>query len=258
MYIEHIGRPTYANKLLVTGIKIYERIKLALQPSEYKEPNSKEYLPYLLDAVIKGYTVLDIGSHKRGYFFDLFKISKLPGRLVAFETSSGMYSYLQKMKQLMKLENIIIEPLSIPKTESRFDKQYAATKNDDVTGATVIDFTDPMSTPYPAASPNTIDHYCSVNGIIPALIKFKLEGNDLTMLKGSRQLLQKYKPQIVLECAEGIVSRDTMMATFSFFSELSYSGYFILDTIKVPLASFDFNIYQNEILGFYCNNFVFE
>ncbi|MCW3110953.1 MAG: putative methyltransferase FkbM [Segetibacter sp.] len=259
MYNTTTAQAMNTNKFYVAGIKFYELIKLAVKPSIYKDNNSKEYLSYILNAAVKGYTVLDIGSHKRAYFFDLFKISKLPGRLISFETSAGNYTYLQKMKQLMNLDNIIIEQLFISKTDRQLLNSNPSSKRDNVTKATVIDFKSRINKEEnEAINMKTVDSYCSINFIVPALIKYKLEGNELNILYGSKEILQKYKPQILIECSEGMVSRETLVTSFKFLTGLNYSGYFILDTIKIPLASFDFNIYQNEVLGFYCNNFIFE
>jgi FkbM family methyltransferase len=245
MYNTNIAHAINSNKFLTAGIELYERIKLVVKPRVYKDNHSSEYLPYILNAVAKGYTVLDIGSHKKPYLFDLFKISKLPGRLIAFETNPGISSYLQRITQLARLKNIVIA-------------QWGNTERDHVTGATVIDFKARINKENEEITMNTVDNYCSQNSIVPALIKFKLEGNELKGLRGTRETLKKYKPQILIECAEGKPSRETLLTAFAFLSDLYYSGYFILDTIKVPLASFDFNIYQNEVLGFYCNNFFFE
>jgi FkbM family methyltransferase len=259
MYNTNVLQNMYSNKLFAAGIKFYELFKLAVKPSIYKDNNSKEYLPFIEKAVIKGYTVLDIGSHKRSYFFDLFKIAKLPGRMIAFETSPGIYSYLQRMKQLLNLDNIVIEQSFDRKASLDGGNDNNTSAKDKVTSATIIDFKARINVPEKGrASLDTVDHYCSVNFIIPALIKFKVEGNDLAVLLGAKDTMQKYKPQILIECSEGKVSPDTLIAAFKLLSELNYSGYFILDTIKVPLANFDFNTYQNEVLGFYCNNFFFE
>ncbi len=253
MYNIHALQPTLSNKIFAAGIKYYELIKLAIKPSVYKDNHSKEYFPFILNAVVKGYTVLDVGSHQRNYLSDMFKISKLPGKLVAFETTTATYSYLTQMKQLMNFDNICIEQLEISEVLQELPEA------NNTSGGTVIDFNARVNIENRTVpGRGKIDDYCLKNFAIPALIKFKLELNNIDVLFSATQLLQKYKPQVLLECVEGKVSRDTLIKTFEFLTDLHYSGSFILDTIKVPLASFDFNIYQNEVLGFYCTNFIFE
>jgi FkbM family methyltransferase len=257
MYNANVVQPLYSNKIFSAAFRMYELFKLSLTPAIKKDSNSKEYLPYILDAVAKGYTVLDIGAHKKSCSFDLNKISKLPGRLVVFETNAMIYNYLQKLKHLMHFENIIIEHFSAK--DDLKTGAGSAKKTDGITGATVIDFNSRITKEgNNVTAKGTLDYYCSIKFIIPALIKFKLNGNDLTALQGAKEIIRKYKPQVLIECSEGKTSRETLTSTFKLLSDLHYKGYFILDTIKVPLANFDFNTYQNEVLGFYCNNFIFE
>jgi FkbM family methyltransferase len=258
MYNTNLTDTFYTNRILATGVKLYELVKLAMKPSVYKNNNSKEYLPFILNAISKGYTVLDVGSHRRAFIFDMLKISKLPGKLIAFEPSYAALNYLQKMKQLLKLENITIDQLPDKQTSALSNASDAAAKRN-YKGATVIDFNTRLGKQLQGeTNKETVDYYCAVNFIIPALIKIKLEGNDLGVLHGCREMMRKYKPQILIESAERAVSRDTLLTVFKMLTELNYAGYFILDTIKVPIASFDFNIYQNEVLGYYCNSFLFE
>ena len=163
------------------------------------------------------------------------------------------------MKRLMNFDNIFIEQLFIVKTNGNAGRTDGSIKNHKTTGATVIDFKDKINKETDSEnSIQSIDNYCISNFIVPALVKFKLESDDLGVLFGAKATLQKYQPQVLLECAEGIVSRETLLNAFKFLTDLNYAGYFILDELKIPLANFDFNIYQNEVLGFYCNNFVFE
>jgi hypothetical protein len=259
MYTHQIAQTIYSNKFLAAAGKLYELIKLQLRPSFSKDDNCKEYLPYIIDTISKGYTVLDIGCHKRRYIFDLLKLSKLPGRMILFENASPVYKYFFKIKQLLHLANVFIEQSFAVNTNSDSSKSSGDNKSDRSAQATIIDFTLRINKGQDErAASGTVDSYCASNCIIPALIKFKLERNDLNHLKGSGQILKKYKPDVLIECAEGTVSRETLSEAFDFLADLNYAGYFILDTIKVPLRSFDFNIYQNDVLGFYCNNFIFK
>src|SRR4051812_41711927 len=100
MYRINIPPVIFPNKVFAAGLKLYELLKLAVKPSAYRNDNSKEYLPYILKNISKGYTVIDIGTHQRSYIFDILKIAKLPGKLVLMETGDGFLNYFKKMKQL--------------------------------------------------------------------------------------------------------------------------------------------------------------
>lgn len=248
-----------SNKFFVAGVKFYEFLKLAVTPKVYKSNESKEYVSFILKAIERGQTVLDIGSHKRDYFFTLLKIAKSPGKVVAFDSQSGICNYLLKMKHLLKLKNVTIEHLAIAETTGKLWTTNTSYKSTSAYVAPVIDFKERINLEAnESITIDTIDNYCTTHRIVPGLLKFKLERNGLNILLGATEVLKKYKPQVLIETAESHVSQETLLKTFKFLSDLKYSGYFILDTMKIPLASFDFNIYQNEVLGFYCNSFLFE
>tara|TARA_A100001388_G_C28751868_1_gene492640 strand:+ start:507 stop:1346 length:840 start_codon:yes stop_codon:yes gene_type:complete len=44
----------------------------------------------------------------------------------------------------------------------------------------------------------TLDDYCNETGIIPQIIKIDVEGAEINVLKGSRKIIEKYKPLIYL------------------------------------------------------------
>lgn len=257
MYYTNIKQPLNTHTIFSAGIRMFEYLKLSLKPGVYKNTDNKEWLTYLLHATSPNLTVVDVGSHKREYLFDMIKVSKHAEKLIAFECDAAIYNYLNKMKHWLKLRNVAIETLSLPA------RQHTSTENDrkknEATIAPVINLKQRINSNRKARPAYTsLDNYFLATGIQPGLLKIKTDGNELDILKGSIKTLELYKPKILLECRETQRSRDRLLSTFKFLTDLHYHGYFILDTMKIPLANFDFNIYQNEIYGFYCNNFLFE
>lgn len=259
MYNTTVVHAVNTNSLFAAGIKLYETIKLAMKPGVYSKNDSREYFPFMVNAAAKGLTILDIGDHRRQYLFDMLKISKHKGNVVVFESNAVIYNYLVKMRQMLKLKNVWIERSFLSETTGKVWTANPYYKSNGSGSATIIDFktrTDKEANE--AVDVETIDQYCLNNSICPGLIKIKPEGNELNVLRGSVKTIAQHKPQILIECAGRNIGRERLLQTFNFLTDLKYSGYFILDTLKIPLASFDFNIYQNEILGFYCTNFIFE
>jgi FkbM family methyltransferase len=54
----------------------------------------------------------------------------------------------------------------------------------------------------------TIDKYVSDTNIIPSLIKIDVEGAELNVLQGSQNILEKYKPKIILEIHEDFLRKS--------------------------------------------------
>ncbi len=65
MYNSNVVQPLYSNKIFSAALRMYELLKLSVNPVIDKNSNSKEYLPFILNALSKGYTVVDVGRHKR-------------------------------------------------------------------------------------------------------------------------------------------------------------------------------------------------
>lgn len=105
---------------------------------------------------------------------------------------------------------------------------------------------------------NTLDHYCYVNKIKPDIIKISIDDSDGRLLNGAREIISSYKPVFMVKCDNRTVGKEKVLEIFNFFSSYHYRGYFVLDTLKIPLENFDFNLYQNPLNNFYCDQFVFE
>ena len=105
---------------------------------------------------------------------------------------------------------------------------------------------------------DTLDNYCEKNNIHPSFLKIDACGNELKLLKGGVKILKADKPKILLKCEERLAGAQNVLETFKYFQQLGYKGYFVLDTIRIPVVNFDFKLYQNTYNNFYCNNFMFE
>ncbi|QPF90277.1 FkbM family methyltransferase [Bradyrhizobium commune] len=98
------------------------------------------------------------------------------------------------------------------------------------------------------------------------VIKIDVEGHELSVLRGARETLRKFRPAVIVECEErhnagGIESLS------AFFDELGYVGYFIHRGALRPFSEFDVAGLQSHdnvksIDGprslDYVNNFIFE
>ena len=104
----------------------------------------------------------------------------------------------------------------------------------------------------------TLDNYCVTHNIQPNFLKIDAEGNELKILQGAINTLKSYKPRLLIKCEERVAGAQKVLETFKLLMQLDYSGYFILDSIRIPVINFDFNVYQNAFKDFYCSNFMFE
>ena len=108
MYSANVVSVMNTQKFFAAGIKLYEYLKQAVKPEVSRPRENKECMSFLLNAVIKGQTVLDIGSHNRQYLFDLLKLSKHRGNILAFDSNFDVCSCLVTIKQLLGVQNVTI------------------------------------------------------------------------------------------------------------------------------------------------------
>lgn len=107
------------------------------------------------------------------------------------------------------------------------------------------------------------DFPCSSIGFI----KIDVEGHELAVLEGSREIIRKNEPNILVEIEERHKS-GSINAVTSYFNDMGYSGYFLLNHTLASIEKFEVKSHQNRAflndLGtnvqkgkLYINNFIF-
>jgi len=239
-----------------------EKIKLKLRASKYKNRDDKGGIAYILDAVKKGNTVLDIGAHKGGYLYFMQKNVGKDGQIHAFEPQSFLYNYLVKMKPIMEWDNVTINNIALSDTESTATLFIPSNVTGDASSpsATIFDqHTLGAVAKTETVSTMTVDHYCDKHQLKPDVFKIDVEGNELKVFKGAIKTIQKHKPKIIVEIEAAHVGKEQVLATFEFLKQLGYNGSIIHGMNQIPLTDFSFDKHQNrDDMNNYCNNFIFE
>lgn len=243
-------------------MKFIEAIKLRYRANKYKNKNDKGGIAYIIAAVKKGQTVLDIGAHKAGYLYFMLNQVGDDGKVFAFEPQSILYRYLTKIKGLFSWDNVTVEHLALsdkPGTVTLYIPTNKVSKGSSP-GATIAerkDLTAFVATEMVTAE--TLDSYCSRQDIKPDFLKIDVEGNELSVFRGGTDTLKKYKPKIIVEIEARHVGQEKALETFAFLKSFGYEGHFIHGLNRIPLSSFQFDKHQNtNDMGNYCNNFIFE
>jgi FkbM family methyltransferase len=243
-------------------MKWIELIKLQLRAKKYRTKDDIGGVDFILSALQKGDTVMDIGAHKGGYLYLMLQKVGKQGKLVAFEPQTVLHYYLTNMKKLLKWNNVTIEHIALSDTETETTLFIPTNhvSNASAPGATILNnrerddigFTETVNT-------DSLDHYCSVYNIEPNFLKIDVEGNELNIFKGGMITLKKSKPKIIVECDAGYVGESQVLETFELLKNLGYTGSFIFESQRLPLSEFSFEKYQDRnSTAFFCNNFIFE
>jgi len=243
-------------------MNIVELIKLQNRAHRYKTKYDRGGISYLLQSVGAGDTVLDIGAHKGGYLYFLRKQTGENGKIYAFEPQENLYQYLRYIVTLLGWSNVTVENIALSdnRGEATLYIPTNKTKEGSSPGATIVEH--PERSDFAKTqriSTDTLDSFCERNSIRPVFLKIDVEGNELPIFKGGLNILQKYKPKILVEIEERHVGQEKVLETFEFMKSLGYKGRFIHGNDFVSLGEFSFSKYQNPgDHENYCNNFVFE
>lgn len=254
----NINIPHAANhlKIFAAGMRLLEAFTFSIISAVHKKKDENEAFSYFLSLIKKETTVLDIGKHNYNYLYQMLKMAKRSGKLIAWEGEPDIFDYLSKKKEILKYKNVTIGHVSFSEETGKRPAFLSFNKRK---GATVIDFRTRINQEAKeTTAAQTLDKYCRTYNIVPGFLKISGEGNELAILSGAFEVLRKYKPKILIECEQRHAGRSNILKTFQLLTDLNYSGSFILDDIKLPLANFDFNIYQNSLSNFYCKDFIFE
>ncbi|MBA2498914.1 MAG: FkbM family methyltransferase [Chitinophagaceae bacterium] len=243
-------------------MKLIEKIKLQLRANKYRNKDDQGGIAYIHSVIKKGQTVLDIGAHKAGYLYFLQKLVGDQGKVYAFEPQLTLYSYIKKIKRLLKWENVTLEHLALSDSKGSVTLFIPTNKVSKASapGATIVENkihanngkTEKVST-------DTLDGYCSHYHVKPDFLKIDVEGNELKIFQGGMYTLKKYKPKIIVEIEAFHVGREKVLETFAFMKSLNYKGFAVHGLNRIDLNDFSFEKYQNtNDIKNYCNNFIFE
>jgi len=161
----------------------------------------------------------DIGANV-GFYTLLF--SRYSKQVFAFEPLPRNIMYLSKIISINKVQNAIIVPCAISD-----QTQIVLFKEGENCALGRID----NSGKQPVAA-FSCDDFVSVCNVIPSLIKIDVEGGELLVLKGARNLLQKHKPTILLSTHGDNLQSDC----FEFLKNLKYSQIIPLNNPNIDEA----------------------
>ena len=95
-----------------------------------------------------------------------------------------------------------------------------------------------------------------------AAIKVDVEGHELAVFRGARQLLLQHAPVLIFEAENRHLSRGTVFDVLDYLRTIGYDGSFVSGNTLIPIKKFDPALHQREDgerfwdSSAYCNNFI--
>lgn len=204
-----------------------------------------------------GDTVVDAGANKGAYTYWLRKFAGPAGQVIAYEPQPSLAEYLERARLAFGWENVEVRQAALS------DRAGSAKLH--VPGGGVS----PGASLEAAAGGSSLD--CAVTtldrdlaGAPVAFLKVDVEGHELALFRGARQILEAHRPPILFECEARHLARHTMREVFEFLEQLEYEGWLLRGSSLLPLARFDPAIHQKNTgprfwdAADYFNNFLFS
>jgi FkbM family methyltransferase len=214
-----------------------QRMRMLNRLWKYRLREESESIAFMRRQPLVGRTVIDVGANKGIYSYWMSRQVGPQGRVVAFEPQPDLRPHLEDFKRSFRLDNLQIV------SQGLSNRPGAAALRRDKPGALGASLEPP---PPDERAPNvsetidvpltTLDQFCAAQNLTDvAFIKCDVEGHELAVFQGGRELLQRQRPVLLFECHHHEAERG---ALFAFLAELGYDGFFIQNSERVPYQQF--------------------
>jgi FkbM family methyltransferase len=215
---------------------IIQNIKMKLSVNDWVQQNiflngyyEKNETDYWLRRTQNSTTVIDIGANV-GYYSLLASKNIKPqtGVVYAFEPISKTFKRLTENIHLNKINNIQYFNQAIS-DENSFIQIHVG--NDENWGMSSINEHEHLSGVVEKVKSETLDNFCKEHNIANIdLVKIDVEGAEFKVLKGMTAVIEKFKPEVLIEILDQHLNKQNVSSTdiFNFFWERGYQAFTII------------------------------
>lgn len=234
------------------------KLRLIQRAHRYKRRHDPAEIAEMLRRIPTGGTVIDIGAHKGAYSYWMGKAVGPKGRLIAIEPQPEL---AERLKEHYK---------SNPRVRVR----HSAVS--DTTGSITLHI--PDAGPSHGATIRRLDPGETVRAIeVPSIafsdlpsefalrridfIKCDCEGAERVIFGSGKEVLEKFKPTVLVECEKRHAESDSdpVGELWAIFQSLGYTGQCFVGGKLIDIKDFDYNTHQHDPddKPNYGNNFLF-
>jgi FkbM family methyltransferase len=145
-----------------------------------------------------GSCCVDVGANIGYYTISMARWVGPRGLVVAFEPFPKNFEVLEKNVRLNGLHNVRLEPLAVAFRNDWIPLTYGSEEplstTPSVNAYAVCGNREQIRVPA-----RSLDHYMAELGCVPDLIKIDVEGGELAVLRGAREILESVRPILLLE-----------------------------------------------------------
>jgi FkbM family methyltransferase len=214
-------------------------------------------ISFIMHNLGSGDTAVDIGAHKGGYTYWMYRAVGPGGKVFCFEPQPCLADYLKKIVMNSGYKTIIIENLALSSRRGSAELFITGSKKASSPGASLEIHKNKGTGRSCTVNTETLTDYLRTSKVRPVkLIKCDVEGHELEVFKGAEGILREDCPVLLFECESRHHGKESIHGVFKFLKDLGYKGYFFLRSRLLPLSALEDEKVKNP--GTRINNFVFR
>jgi FkbM family methyltransferase len=206
-------------------------------------------LPVVREVVRKGDTVVDIGANWGFFTANLARLVARSGCVHAIEPDPSHRGSLEAIGT--RYGNVIVHSTGLSDHDGQ-GMLHVPVVNGEPVGAlaslAVPDGRAGIAHEQVPVKLTRLDSLLPSDGPRVAFVKCDVEGHELAVLRGARDLLRRDRPTILIEI-EQRHQREDIRQTFAYLAGLGYSGHALRADGPIPLEEFDVKRDQVDLLG---------
>jgi FkbM family methyltransferase len=214
-----------------------ERMRMLVRLWKYRLREESESIAFMRRQPLAGRTVIDVGANKGIYSYWMSRQVGPRGRVIAFEPQPDLRPHLDNFKRSFGLDNLKIV------SQGLSNRPGTAAMRRDKPGALGASLEPPPPEEDATRASETIDvevttldQFCAAERLADvAFIKCDVEGHELAVFQGGRELLERQRPVLLFECHHHEAQRG---ALFAYLAELGYDGFFVQNGEWAPYQKF--------------------
>jgi len=222
--------------------------------SRYDRPDRQAYEPViyqaLIDSIKEGMTVCDVGAHVGLLTLAAAKYVGPTGRVFAFEPAPEAFATLQRHIQFNgygdraeAIGSVVSDADGVIPFYVYKDSMSASLGRDNLNVLSPQRRSDPLLRAVEVTVPSvTLDQFCKDRGVEPDIIKIDVEGAELRVLRGARDLMRR-KP-IVIFCEIHPRQMENCGSTLGEFKTFLESVGYAMEALDTPNSE---GIYHSRI-----------
>ena len=150
-----------------------------------------------------GEVFFDVGAHYGWMSIRAASRVGRTGHVVCFEPSPVLVGILNYHKRVNRVAQMTIDARAVSDQDSESATLFLlneglSSRNSLTIGSDNAPFVSPPEKTVLTVSTVTLDSYCRESGLIPSLVKIDVEGAELMVLEGARQLMANYHPDLIV------------------------------------------------------------